>query len=352
MNEAPGDGPARDPYAGADLANARRMTALLAIMSVALAVAFLPLSPPTEPSKAVGWAALALLIAATVVIAGVLVSPRRDVRFGHLLAVTYLAIAFVALAVWITGGYHSVYAGLFLLAIAAGVGVHPPRRAIPVLVALVAASALPLLYDGWEKEAAEEIAGNLLLWLCVASGVMVLMVRVRRQRVEMAERELRQAHLAREDPLTGLGNRRAFEEALKVEGARSRRAESTLSLVVLDVDDFKNINDTFGHAAGDKVLCKVAETLRKESRASDRAFRWGGDEFVVLLPDTDLAHAESACTRISRAVEHGCTAPDGSPLQVSCGASVLSGDREDRLLAEADAALYGRKQDRSGLDRV
>ena len=342
----------RDPYAGADLTNARRMTALLAVMSAILAVVFMPLSPPVEPSKGAGWAGLVLLIVATLASAGITMNPRRHVGFGHLLVLTYLGIAFVALAVWITGGYHSVYGGLFLLAIAAGVGVHPPRRAIPMLVTLIAASALPLVYEGWDREEAEAIGGDVLLWIFMAAGMIVLMVRVRAQRVEMAERESRQAHLAREDSLTGLGNRRAFEEALKVEGARSRRAGSTLSLVVIDVDDFKNINDRFGHDAGDKVLCKVADTLRMESRASDRSFRWGGDEFVVLLPDTDLAQAELACERIAHAVEQSCVAPDGSPLQVSCGASVLTGDGEDRLLAEADTALYGRKHDRSGLDRV
>jgi diguanylate cyclase (GGDEF)-like protein len=352
VNEAPPEAAARDPYAGADLTNARRMTALLAVMSAILAVAFLPLSPPVEPSKGAGWAGLALLIAATLVSAGVTANPRRHVGFGHLLAVSYLGVVFVAAAVWITGGYGSVYGGLYLLAIASGVGVHPPRRAIPMLVMLMAASALPLAYEGWHRDEAKVIAGNVLLWIFLATGVMVLMVRVRAQRVEMAERESRQAHLAREDSLTGLGNRRAFEEALRVEGARSRRAGSTLSLVVIDVDDFKNINDTFGHDAGDKVLCKVADTLRMECRASDRAFRWGGDEFVVLLPDTDLPHAQSACGRISRAVADSCEAPNGSPLQVSCGASVLTGDGEDRLLAEADAALYGGKHERSGLDRV
>ena len=352
MNEVPPQAAARDPYAGADLTNARRMTALLAILSVVLAMAFLPLSPPVEPSKGACWAALLLLNLGILVMAGVLMSPRRHATFNHLLGVTYLAVVFVAVAVWITGGYDSVYDGLFLLAIAAGVGVHPPRRAIPVIVVMVAAAALPLVYEEWDSQSAKEMAADVLLWIFLATCVMVLMVRVRGQRVEMAERESRQAFLAREDSLTGLGNRRAFQEALTVEGARSRRAASTLSLVVLDIDDFKNINDRFGHDAGDKVLCKVADTLRKEARASDRVFRWGGDEFVVLLPDTDVAQAQAACVRISREVGDACRAPDGSPLQVSCGSSVLTGEGEDRLLAEADAALYGRKHERSGLDRV
>jgi diguanylate cyclase (GGDEF)-like protein len=239
-----------------------------------------------------------------------------------------------------------------LLAVAAGVGVHPPRRAVPLLGALSAAAALPLIYEGWSADLAKTIAANLLLWLSLGAMVMVLMVRVRAQRVELTARESEQAHLARVDPLTGLGNRRAFEEALAVEGARSRRAGSTLSLVVLDVDDFKAINDNFGHDAGDRVLRTVAETIRKEGRASDRAFRWGGDEFAVLLPDTDLSHARDASERISQAVEACCTAPDGAPLRVSTGASVLAGEAEDRLLPDADAALYGHKQERSGLDRV
>lgn len=344
--------PKQDPYAGADLTNARRMSALLWALSSFLGLLFLPLSPPRDPSRLVAWVGIGLMIVCGLAMARLLLDEHRAIGFDQLLWLNYLGIALVAVAVWLTGGYTSVYDGLFLLAVAAGVGVHPPRRAIPLLGVLSVTAAAPLLYEGWSAELAKTIAADLLLWLSLGAMVMLLMMRVRAQRVELAERESRQAHLARVDPLTGLGNRRAFEEALAIEGARSRRAGSTLSLVVLDVDDFKAINDGFGHEAGDRVLHAVAETIRKEGRASDRAFRWGGDEFAVLLPDTDLEHARAASERILRAVSSCCSAPDGEPLQISYGTSVLTGDAEERMLPDADAALYGRKQERSGLDRV
>src|SRR5204862_6949646 len=90
--------------------------------------------------------------------------------------------------------------------------------------------------------------------------------------------------LARVDPLTGLGNRRAFEESMATEIARSRRHESPLSLLICDLDQFKKINDAYGHLAGDNCLRQVADALRNELRGADVCFRWGGDEFVVVLP--------------------------------------------------------------------
>jgi diguanylate cyclase (GGDEF)-like protein len=339
---------ANDPYAGADLDNARRMTALVWALSALLAVAFLPLSPPSDPSPGVAWAGVTALIVSGVVIAWLVYDERRPLGFRGLLAINYAGIALVALGVALTGGADSVYRGLFLLAVVAGVAVHPPRRAVPLLVALTVAAALPLAFESHPGDTARFIARDLLVWLSLAAIAMALMHSVRAQRVEARERERRESLLARVDPLTGLGNRRAFEEALAAEGARSRRAGSTLSLLALDIDEFKQVNDSFGHEAGDSVLRAIAETLRKESRVSDRAFRWGGDEFVVLLPDTSAEQARGACDRFTRAIEANASAPDGTPLHVSCGTSLLSGEGEERLLAEADAALYGHKQDRVG----
>jgi diguanylate cyclase (GGDEF)-like protein len=149
--------------------------------------------------------------------------------------------------------------------------------------------------------------------------------------------------MALTDALTGIGNRRHFDERLASERERAGRLKIPFSLCLLDIDDFKTINDTYGHAAGDDVLAATASCLRRDGEA----FRCGGDEFALLLPGyPEVAAAEAAaaiCTRIGE-----LTDPGGRPLVVSAGTATLSptsSDPED-LLRAADAALYAQKKDR------
>src|SRR2546423_5062727 len=135
----------------------------------------------------------------------------------------------------------------------------------------------------------------------------------------MRGEEERAQQLARTDVLTGLPNRRAFEEALEAELARTRRAGSTVSVVLLDVDGFKAINDLHGHMAGDACLREVAEAITGSVRTSDRCFRWAGDEFVIMLPDTPREEGDQAAGRVGDAIARHCSAPDGSPLRASYG---------------------------------
>jgi diguanylate cyclase (GGDEF)-like protein len=155
-------------------------------------------------------------------------------------------------------------------------------------------------------------------------------------------------HLATRDGLTRLPNRRLFEETLHRELARSYRRNSPLSLVVLDVDHFKDVNDTAGHLAGDAVLREVGGALVGNTKGSDLAARYGGDEFVVLLPDCAGADALRVAERLRAAVAAEVTA---APVTVSAGVGAMpanAGDGE-RLVAAADAALYAAKRD--GRDR-
>jgi len=155
-------------------------------------------------------------------------------------------------------------------------------------------------------------------------------------------------HLATRDGLTGLANRRLFEETLEREVARSHRLRSPLALVVLDVDHFKDVNDTVGHQAGDAVLREVARAMVGNTKASDLPARYGGDEFVVLLPDCTRGDAVAVAERLRAAVAAEVTAV---PVTVSAGVGAMpeNAGNGERLVAAADAALYTAK--REGRDR-
>jgi diguanylate cyclase (GGDEF)-like protein len=153
--------------------------------------------------------------------------------------------------------------------------------------------------------------------------------------------------LADQDPLTGLPNRRAFMRDLEREVDRANRYGHSLTLVIGDVDDFKLINDTHGHPAGDRALCEVAATLRAGLRASDGAFRLGGDEFALLLPETTAEEAAAVVRRLSAAFRSSAS-EEFAALTISCGfatAEEAGGDAE-ALIKAADAALYAFKRTR------
>jgi len=166
---------------------------------------------------------------------------------------------------------------------------------------------------------------------------------------EHAEELQRARHLAATDPLTGLANRRAFGEAVRREIARSERSGTPLAVVMLDIDDFKAINDDFGHATGDDVLRAVARCAQHGTRQGDIIARLGGDEFALLLPDADIVKAQAIGERI-RAEIAGIRADLGSSTQVgvSIGTSVTRGRQlsVQGLLAEADRELYRDKAER------
>jgi diguanylate cyclase (GGDEF)-like protein len=159
-----------------------------------------------------------------------------------------------------------------------------------------------------------------------------------------------QERLARHDVLTGLLNRRGAEEAIEREASRSKRTGAPLSIALIDVDSFKRVNDSLGHAAGDEVLTRVARIVQSGARAIDAIARWGGDEFLVLLPATPLVGARSFAERVRAAAELPGDAP-GEPVTLSIGvAERLKDEGMNEVLARADAALYEAK--RLGRNRV
>jgi two-component system, cell cycle response regulator len=153
--------------------------------------------------------------------------------------------------------------------------------------------------------------------------------------------------LASTDALTGLLNRRALLDALERERARSERHKYPFSLLLLDIDHFKLVNDTHGHAAGDAVLAGVARALETVARRSDFVARWGGEEFVVALPQTSEAGARVAAERVRRGIAQGTYAIGGGELlRVTASIGVASAEarwKPDAVLAAADAAMYSAK---------
>jgi diguanylate cyclase (GGDEF)-like protein len=191
--------------------------------------------------------------------------------------------------------------------------------------------------------ASHDLAKNLLV---------VLSERVRSHNRVIADSygELRKAEQsAGTDALTGLGNRHTMEAAFPAEIERPARNGRCLSLMMLDLDNFKRLNDVFGHITGDRVLVSIASLLIRQSRPSDILIRFGGDEFAVLLPNVGSAQAMVIAERIREAIAGYDLSSEGddSPLSVSVSigiAELAEGQLLDGLLRTADEAMYRAKR--------
>jgi diguanylate cyclase (GGDEF)-like protein len=162
--------------------------------------------------------------------------------------------------------------------------------------------------------------------------------------------------MATTDSLTGLPNRRSLMTSMELEVARAERSGRPLALALLDIDRFKAINDTHGHPAGDAVLQAVADELLKVTRAGDLLGRFGGEEFAIVMPDTNIEQARWACERLRKAIA-GRTMhyPDGTVgrVTISSGVALLAGEEGcDHLISRADGALYQAKEDGRDLVRL
>jgi diguanylate cyclase (GGDEF)-like protein len=208
------------------------------------------------------------------------------------------------------------------------------------LFRIVLTGVQPPQFDLAELGAAQAFILSLNFILGIGAGFSLIWLAVCRQRNQLCA-------LALTDGLTGLLNRRAFEEILEQELADAQLRGTETALVLIDVDFFKSINDELGHSAGDEIIRRISSILRAGARASDRVGRLGGDEFSIMLPDTDLAQASMIAERICRQAE----SLNGRRLTVSVGLAVSSiTDTPDSLLKKADAALYNSK--RSGRNMV
>jgi diguanylate cyclase (GGDEF)-like protein len=165
--------------------------------------------------------------------------------------------------------------------------------------------------------------------------------------LESRRRAMQLARLAMTDYLTGLANRAEFDRTLEAEMAHATRTAETFSVLYLDLDGFKLVNDSFGHAAGDEVLCEVARRLSQQVRAEDELARFGGDEFGVILRDASQDSAHKLAERIAEAVSEPIMLSSGAMTAVGVSAGIATYadaiDTATALLAEADRDLYQAK---------
>jgi len=253
--------------------------------------------------------------------------------------VLFLTSALFTLAVCFIAWRHgSRAAGWFLLA-------------WTLLEAFTIATALQLLLTDGED-------GDLLLYSglplsMVAAAVLTALGvadRLRGQRIALSEAELR----AQTDPLTGVLNRRSLVERLDTACAHARARGLPISLLFIDLDHFKEINDTFGHPAGDACLAAIVGPMQAELRQSDVIGRYGGEEFVVILSSADAAAAHPIAERILRRVAEIRVTGFGEPIGLTCSIGIATSDTlgvwGQHLIARADAAVYIAK--RAGRNRV
>jgi two-component system, cell cycle response regulator len=193
--------------------------------------------------------------------------------------------------------------------------------------------------------------------LIAASRVTGLHRKLAEQKAETEKLNSELFAASRQDPLTGLGNRLRLREDLETLSAQARRYGRGCCAMLCDVDYFKLYNDTYGHFAGDEVLVRVANVIAKNLRVGDTAYRYGGEEFLVILPEQDLESARVVAERLRRSVEdlaivHKPRTPPG-PVTVSVGLAALKPEEKktvEDLLKEADEALYLAKE--GGKNRV
>jgi len=181
-------------------------------------------------------------------------------------------------------------------------------------------------------------------------GFLGALIFFRLKRVNfMTQQEL--LHMAVTDELTGTFNRNHLNSALAHEMARDRRYSKTFGLLIVDIDHFKKINDSFGHAVGDEVLLKTAQVLSGSIRSSDTLVRWGGEEFVVIAVEVDEKALGHLCENLRSSIEETNYGPVVDKVTVSIGATLFSeNDTQDTLLLRADKALYEAKE--KGRNRI
>ncbi|MDG2526561.1 GGDEF domain-containing protein [Stenotrophomonas sp. HITSZ_GD] len=204
-----------------------------------------------------------------------------------------------------------------------------PRRAVVMNVPLVLA---PILLPGLLTSIGQGVSVIAVSLLTLVLG-LAFSLRIQDDRVQLEE-------MASLDALTGLPNRRMLERTLTRQIEERREHERLNGLIILDLDHFKDINDLYGHAAGDAALADLATILRFEVRGDDEVFRFGGEEFVVLLRVESLAELELATERLRRAIRGALRGPGGK-ITVSLGAARHAGETHwQDWFSRADAALY------------
>jgi diguanylate cyclase (GGDEF)-like protein len=333
------------PYAGVDLPMARRFAAIGWLIAIGVAAGLVPFFPPTAAIGDAGWA---VMTAAILGLGGYVMLVVSRGGGGISLLVTSIAGCLViAVLEWLAGA-EEPYGHLYLFVVMSSALVQPPPRLAVVVVLVAVARFAPLIHDPDAFRPGDAVI-EVLVWTGFAVFLHGLIVQLRMQRQALQRYGDEAERSARSDALTGLRNRRAFDEEAELELARHQRSGEPLTLVVLDLDGLKQINDRHGHQAGDDALRAVADALKHETRAIDGCYRWGGDEFAMLLPGADRASAEAIGVRISARLEGRRLRAGGLPVSASSGmVEIQPAMSIDDAVAAADAELFEVKRRRAG----
>jgi diguanylate cyclase (GGDEF)-like protein len=258
---------------------------------------------------------------------------RSRWREPFFLAWSVLDLALIGAAAAIDGGVHSPLTLIFFVPVVFA-AMSYPLPSVVVVGVLSLAGYLSLAAAGGDAKSPEAF------FFVFALAVTAAMSAWQAQNHDRQRREL--ARVSRADPLTRCLNRRGLRERAEAELAHSLRHGLPFSVVVLDLDNFKDVNDTRGHSTGDAVLCEVVERLAVVVRPSDAIGRLGGDEFAVLLPETGEREASAVAARICSELAQD------APCSVGVACFPLDGNDLDALLHEADARLYASRNGRTG----
>ena len=216
--------------------------------------------------------------------------------------------------------------------------VTPGKALLATSVVLVSLVTYALLVPGSVFESHYQMISFLVTCMMASVLSFIFAFRTRNQRDQLQS-------LAIHDPLTGARNRRAMNEELKIAMASHRRHSDSYGLLVMDLDHFKQINDRFGHHVGDQVLVAFVELIKRCSRKEDRLFRFGGEEFLLLLPNTELTGLQAAAQNLLSWVAQELKSPGGA-VTVSIGGAILhSGEHWEGWLQRADECLYRAKSE-------
>lgn len=216
--------------------------------------------------------------------------------------------------------------------------VTPGKALLATALVLVSLVSHALLVPGSVFESHYQMVSFLVTCMMASVLSFIFAFRTRNQRDQLQS-------LAIHDPLTGARNRRAMNEELKIAMASHRRHSDSYGLLVMDLDHFKQINDRFGHHVGDQVLVAFVELIKRCSRKEDRLFRFGGEEFLLLLPNTDQTGLQAAAQNLLSWVAQELKKPGGA-VTVSIGGAILhNGEHWESWLQRADECLYRAKSE-------
>jgi diguanylate cyclase (GGDEF)-like protein len=308
---------------------------------VAIAGHALPGAPPTHP--ALFWGLVALTVAYSVGCVSRAIPWHRVSLNGHAVAVAALQ-PLVWAALWLTGGAGSYIGPVLVLPMLYVAYFFPPRLAWPLAALEIATYASPLVTcSGPNHLLPQRTLGYGVAYVAVVATIQFL-----KRRLVAAERH--EHAMARQDPLTGLANRRGFDEALTdALAAGGRRAGDGFALLLADVDAFKQINDRFGHTTGDRVLREIAAHATAEVRAGDCVARIGGDEFAIVAPGAGSAAARRLAESLTAAAAQVVPGAGAEPVSITVSYAVHPEDGADRdaLMRSVDRDLHAAKDETS-----